>query len=221
METKNLKIVANYQLKSIVREVANPKVLILLLHGYSQRGSFIYKKLVQFLPECAEVHAPTAPFPLLSNHPLSDRPKNKQLISGNAWYFYDAARDFFYIPYDIPVEILNNYLQINNPKHLPVIVIGYSQGGYLLPFLALKNKNILHIIGVNCSYRIDMFQKELPVKADAINGKNDQMVDPILAARRQEKLFGEFVLLENESHFLTTRFGTEVHRLLQQSPCLD
>jgi predicted esterase len=221
MERKTIEIVANYQLETIVRKVDSPKFMILLLHGYAQKASFIYRKIINFLPIDAEVHAPTAPFPLLSNHPLQERPKNRQLVAGYAWYFYDAVMDYFYIPYKIPVQILNNYLKINNPCRLPIVVIGYSQGGYLLPFLSLENELINHIIGINCSYRVDLINRDLEVKADAINGEQDEMVDPYLAGKRQQQLFGEFILLPEQGHRLTANFGTEVARLLKQSPCLD
>lgn len=221
METKKIKINSLYDLTSIVRTTQDPKALILLTHGYCQRGSFIFNKLINFLPKWAEVHSPTAPFPLLSGHPLEKRDKKKKLIIGNAWYFYDAAKNMFHINYDIPIKLLNNYLELNNPKNLPVIAIGYSQGGYLLPFLALKNHKVDHIIGLNCSYRVDLINKPINCKADAINGEDDNMVDPYLAYERQKELFGEFVLLKNENHYLTNRFGLEVDRLLKQSPCLD
>ena len=221
METKRIKISSQYDLSSIVKTVNEPKALILLLHGYCQRGSFIFNKLINYLPNSAEVHSPTAPFPLLSGHPLEKRDKKKKLIVGNAWYFYDADKNKFHIDYDIPVNLLNQYLELNNPKNLPIIAIGYSQGGYLLPFLALKNERINHIIGINCSYRVDLLKSSINCKADAINGADDMLVDPYLAYKRQIELFGEFVLLENENHFLTNRFGIEVDRLLKQSPSLD
>lgn len=221
MDKKTFKLNAPYQLESIVHHNENAKVLILLLHGYCQRGSFIFKKLFSSLPKCAEVHAPTAPFPLLSGHPLERREANRKLIMGHAWYFYDATADSFYIPYEIPVKILNNYLSTYNPRNLPVIVVGYSQGGYLLPFLAQKNNQIEHIIGLNCSYRVDMLSKPLDVKADAINGVEDELVNPLLAGKRQSELFGEFILLEDQNHYLTSSFGRELSRLIEQSPALD
>ncbi len=195
--------------------------IFLLLHGYCETGDKIYHCLIDTLPSGNLIVAPNGLYPIPKSFPLEKRKSSEDLLQGHAWYFYDATKDHFLIDYDIPAHYLSSFLHQINPKNLPVTLIGYSQGGYLCPFVAQKYSKIDHIIGINCSYRVDKLDTLSKVRIDSINGDCDLVVDPQKAKERHQKLIlkgcsGKFNLIENEAHKLTPVLVNMVKELVKQ-----
>ncbi len=205
-----IKINSPFPMDYFSNECANPKRVIFLLHGYGESGKKIFNRLIDFLPKDALVIAPNGPFPLPEK--LEDGYKVSY-----AWYFYNKFTGEFLIDYDFPSELLKNlWLELN--LKLPLTVIGYSQGGYLAPFVGEKIVDTNQVIGVNCRFRYDRL-KNLKFKLYGIHGKNDDTVDPIMAFEsfevlKRKGISGDFYTLENEGHRLTNPFKEKIQKLL-------
>lgn len=81
-----------------------------------------------------------------------------------------------------------NLLRKLNPDHLPVTIIGFSQGGFLAPLLAYHDPDIKHVIGIGCIYRERFFTRSPHFTLDAIHGEADTIVVAENALKEIEKL---------------------------------
>ena len=105
-------------------ERKDPKELFLLLHGFSQRGESLLKKLLPILPKDAAILSPNAPFPA----PFKT---DSGYLEAYAWYFYLAKENKFVIPPGPAIKALKNLITKLGYEKLPLTIIGFSQGGYL------------------------------------------------------------------------------------------
>lgn len=165
-------------------ERKDPKQLFLLLHGFSQRGESLLKKLSSVLPPDAAILSPNAPFPA----PFKTA---SGYLEAYAWYFYLAKDNRFVIPPGPSVRALKNLIQKLGYEKLPLTIIGFSQGGYLAPVVA-KEMPVKHIIAVSADYLARYYSKNDKFKLDAIHGAKDE-VSPIEVSRNNlEALKQEF-----------------------------
>ena len=125
-----------------------PDQIILLLHGYSESGGGIFKKLEPLLPEKALVIAPNGPFPIPQRTPEGYR-------MGYSWYFYNPATDEYVFDMDTGIRFLRGLLEQLKLPNLPVRLIGFSQGGYLAPFVARALPQAKQVIGIGCEFLAD------------------------------------------------------------------
>ncbi len=197
--------------------VPTGKSIIVLLHGYSESAVKIYKRigrgLSEKIPE-ASIIALNGLYPLPKHFPLDSTPKDdEELISGFAWYFFDQRKNEFLIDYHIPVQTICSYLNQINSKKLPTSFIGYSQGGYLAPFVGLSYPFTSQVLGINCSFRFDIIKEkfqEIPFALNEIQGSEDQVIDTQLCSERFKALKehfqsrGEFQWVEG-NHWLDPR----------------
>tara|TARA_R110002072_G_scaffold64203_3_gene159521 strand:- start:131259 stop:131915 length:657 start_codon:yes stop_codon:yes gene_type:complete len=185
--------------------------LYVFLHGYSQDMTFLYN---YFNKDCKKKNKHAifiqAPFPLVGRFPLDTTPDKKKLFNGYAWYFYDAQSDEYIIPVTTPASWIKNFLHNKFPHKKDITLVGYSQGGYLSPFIAQEVEAVKHIIGINCSFRYDLLSTFSCPRVDQLQGVADVIVTPELAQQRyhdfQKKysFSGSFQMVENETHKLTT-----------------
>lgn len=207
-----------YPLTTLTNDVESFDHVYLLLHGYSESADLIYKRLGIHLEDKGLVVAVNGLFPLVDRFPLERKP-NEKLLRGYAWYFYDPAHDHYLIDYDVPASALGSLLQQLNPDHKPVTLLGYSQGGYLAPFVAAKHDLVERVIGINCSYRHDLFPEGMNLPIDAIQGMDDPIIDIALAQSRHEHYVthqgsGTYQLVENENHRLSPGLVEKVLTML-------
>lgn len=148
----------------------NPKKLFLLLHGFSQRGESLIKKLSPILPKDAAILSPNAPFPA----PFKT---DAGYLEAYAWYFYLAKENRFVIPPGPAIAALKKLISGLGYEKLPITIIGFSQGGYLAPVLA-KDMTVKHIISVSADYLARYYSKDDKFKLDAIHGAKDE-ISPI------------------------------------------
>lgn len=156
-------------LDGMIRRVEDPKQIILLLHGFNERGRRIYRKLIGALPADATVIAPNGPFPI-------PRMKENEIQYGFTWYFYDRFKKDYFITMEFPISWLQELLKLENPKNLPVTIIGFSQGGYLAPSLGLSLKETKMVIGIGCEFRSVLLKTKPSFPLIAIHGDADETV---------------------------------------------
>jgi predicted esterase len=203
--------------------------VFLLLHGYSERGEKMMKRLGKRLETMATktnqkllILAPNGFYPMPKSFPLDGRPISDDLLQGFAWYFYDQAKDKFLIDYEVPALTLANLLKEHNPNKVPTTIIGYSQGGYLAPFVGLAFEHTTHVIGLNCSFRTELFSTLPSFRLDQIQGQKDTIIDTALCSQRFEKLKeqgikGDFHWLPNDDHRLSPEISEKTLTLIQNA----
>lgn len=157
------------QMEGVIRRAQNPASVVLLLHGLHERGKRIYRKLLPYLPADATVIAPNGPFPL-------PRHKDGRVSYGHSWYFFDKAEQKYFIDQTLAKFWLRDLLEIENPKKLPVTIIGFSQGGYLAPLAGNEIKETNLVIGLACEFRSTLIREKLPFKLVQIHGEEDEVV---------------------------------------------
>ena len=102
---------------------------------------------------------------------------------------------------------------------LQKIVIGYSQGGYLAPFVAQDLPNVSQVMGLNCQFLDEELLGKWPLEMNLICGEKDEMVDPKNSKNSFDRLIskgarGKFTLVEGASHGLSTGILAEVKKAL-------
>lgn len=145
------------------------------MHGFSQRGESLMKKLSSVIPEHAAILSPNAPFPA----PFKT---DSGYLEAYAWYFYLAKENRFVIPPGPAVHALRALVKKLKYDHLPVTIIGFSQGGYLAPVVA-RQLNVDHVISVSADYLARYYSKDDKFKLDAIHGAKDE-VSPIEISKK-------------------------------------
>jgi predicted esterase len=190
-----------------------PKRLYLLLHGYAERGRRIYRKLEGIIPEDSVILCPNGPFP------LPEFNEGKVRI-GYAWYFFDRREQKYLINQVVPVDFIMALLKELKLDSLPCTVIGYSQGGYLAPFIGQSHEKVDHVIGINCEFKKSILEDHFPFKLDGIHTKKDEKVPLDHAVERFQELKdaysfkGELILLENGTHAIDQEIIDTVSKLL-------
>lgn len=180
--------------------------LILVLHGYAQKKEHMKKIFNQYIEKEFHVVYVNGLFPLPSKFPLETSQKGEDLITGYAWYFYDAQKDEYLVSYETPALALTDL--INKKFHEKKInILGYSQGGYLSPFLAKYISKVETMILINCSIRHQFINSFKNVnELIQIQGKDDPIIDTELSLKRfnefSEKfhLNSQYIMLEETSH---------------------
>jgi predicted esterase len=149
-----------------------------LLHGLAERGKRIYRKLKNHLPQDALIIAPNAPFPMSEGRDMSTEGKSY------SWYFYNKEHNTYLINQDLAKYWLRDLLIHLKVTHLPLTLIGFSQGGYLAPLVGLNISQTRLVIGLACEFRHHLLPSTLPFKSIQIHGEEDDII-PITDAKRE------------------------------------
>jgi predicted esterase len=146
--------------------------LILFLHGYTDSARSFLKRAWPEPEEAYHVLAPNGPFPV----PVKTNDGYKAAFS---WYFIDDSKKDqpqVVIPPSICIGMLTTLIQTLGYEDHPKIIVGFSQGGFLAPRLALQLKNVERIIGVGTGYQSADYQKLKNIEVDAIHGDQDPII---------------------------------------------
>lgn len=202
-----------WPVKTIESKPPSPRSIVLLLHGYNERGLRIFRKLRRFLPQDSHIIAPNGLFPL-------PRVKPDRLDFGYAWYFYDKFTQTYSVDQTLCVDLLKKLLDTANPQGLPVTVIGFSQGGYLAPLLGYAQPSIKHVIGIGCEFRTRFFKGPPPFSLSAIHGSGDPLVSAAHARHEIELLRAKGInvdwhQIEDLKHEITLEVGLRVAHLME------
>jgi len=197
----------------------NEATLKILLHGHDQTADFMVKQIAPLVSPNQHLLIPTAPFPVPQT-----RPPGK---FGHTWYFYDFRDRSYYWNQTLAINLVKHWLNHFEQRCLeskksgfgPIRIIGYSQGGYLAPFLGLKLLQVQEVITLNAQFRVDLLPAKLPFKCIAINGEKDEIVDAFGSQMTHQKLIeegnsGKFILVKNSNHLLDHYMQEELRPLL-------
>jgi predicted esterase len=196
-----------------VREVEGAREMFLLLHGFNERGRRIYRKLLPYLPEQANILAPDGPFPM-------PRIKEQRMEFGHAWYFFNRLERKYYVDQELARDWLSKLVRQKNPGQLPLTIIGFSQGGYLAPLAGLDIPQTRLVIGIGCEFKDYLIKQRCSFPLEAIHGTSDEVVSLTDAKAEVEKLrargmscgWHEVVA----GHEITQDVGRRVKELIKQ-----
>ena len=188
--------------------------VLLILHGYGENAEIIENSFKDLVKDNHDYHIiiPNGPFPI-------PKVRNDNVLYRFAWYFFNKYESRYFIDFDIPRNILKNLL-LNIAPSKDVTILGYSQGGYLAPFVGDCIKLTKTIIGINCKFRDDMLPEKLDFNIYHIHNRQDPIVDylPALEGHNQtaKKTTKEarHYGLESNKHEITEEVITTVKSLL-------
>lgn len=217
-------LISDYLLRTPEGAAAPPR-LYLLLHGFGQTAMAPWGQLEPGLPARAAVLSPNGPFPMPRRISPSGREvpaaSEGEWMMGFAWYFYNPETDQYFIDMEIGVRYLLELLGKLGLASVPTTVIGFSQGGYLAPFLGQALPCVDHVIGIGCQFLVDELSLPVRFRMDGIHGARDERVSPELAQRSHQRLVGagmkgEFVLIPEAGHRMDAAMASEVRRLADE-----
>lgn len=184
----------------------------ILLHGFLENAPIIKEKILPLIPEKSNILIPNGCFPIPKK-----RAHGWELYF--SWYFFDNKTNSFYVDYKFPSSVLEKLYHVVTKVNLPLTIIGYSQGGYLAPFVAERLMSCHKVVVLGASYKYDLLQKKDHYKIYGLHGKEDDKVDPRNASECFEKLEkaqkGKFELIPRVGHDLNPSFLSHISKLLK------
>lgn len=201
------------EFKGMARRVESPQSVILLLHGLGQRGKRIYRKLLAHLPHDALIIAPNAPFPI-------PRQKEGRTDYGHSWYFYDKVEKSYFTSMDLSIQWLKDLLILENPKKLPVTIIGFSQGGYLSPHVGFAIPETKLVLGLACEFRSHFLTQAPLFKMIALHGELDEIVYPNaqqgeIELLKMRNINVDFHLIPETGHDISSEMANLIRILME------
>lgn len=145
--------------------------LLLLFQGYEDTAAGVFRRTLSEAGQFPdfEILVPNGLFPV----PVRITEGWKQ---GFAWYFSDISRKQVLMPPQVAAGAVSHLLSQLNLQDRPKVLIGFSQGGFFLPFLFPHLQNIKKIFGIGTGFRVEDYPEVLPAPLDAIHGENDKIV---------------------------------------------
>ena len=169
--------------------------VLLGLHGNGQSGALLRERLPDLGPPGCAVLLPTAP---------------RDARGQPSWYAYDGDQEAFRCALDVAAAALGELLD-RTADVLPVdprrvVLLGYSQGGYLASFAALRDRaRYRGLVAISCRVKTEFLEPELAAAAGypilGLHGRSDRLVRPgpqeaAFAILRARGLDAELVLHE-------------------------
>lgn len=161
------------------RQEGEEKPLLILAHGFSDSGSSFYRRVAPAIGNNFEVLAPNGLFP----QPIQQKGEWKEAY---AWFFADLEKNKIYIHPDVSAKAIARIVNDLGLEDRPKILLGFSQGGYFLPYLAKELKRIERMIMIGSGFRPSDFEKyQIRMPVSALHGDKDDVISP-------ERSRGEF-----------------------------
>ncbi|MDZ4082092.1 MAG: hypothetical protein U1E10_04085 [Bdellovibrionales bacterium] len=202
---------------------SKPKLLTIFLHGYADHGgSFTRRLFPEGLPKDFEEIAaliPNGPFPV----PIKVEDGWREAY---AWYFYDDARQKMVVSPDAAVVGIQTLINELGYGDIPKVLIGFSQGGYLAPYLAQHLSKVVSIIGIGTGFRADYFSPLISRSSNApsvhaVHGTKDEVFPIEQTADAHRKITelgfsGSIHPISGGTHVASAAMGASLRTLLLQ-----
>lgn len=162
------------------------KPVLIFFHGYSDSGRSFLKRAFPHLDDRYEILAINGLFPV---------PQKKDNVwkQAYAWYFADFSTNSVLIHPDISAKAVHHLIQHLGLEQRKKILIGFSQGGFFLPFVFRYLKNVHYIFTVGSAYREEDYSEKLTIPLEALHGSDDEIISLEMA----QKSFKKFVTKKN------------------------
>ena len=148
--------------------------LIILFHGFQDTAAAMIKRFWGSDVE-APVYKKFELFALNGFFPVPIQTDNEWKAS-YAWYFVDSKRRISVVSPDVAISGISNVINGLFSSDRPKILVGFSQGGFLIPLLSGKIENIKRAICAGSAYKTEDFSKQLCFPVDAIHGTMDKVI---------------------------------------------
>lgn len=208
----------------LIKPPAPPQTIAIFLHGYSDNGTSFARRLYpQGLPndflskKNIAVLIPNGPFPT----PVKTESGWKEAYS---WYFFDEEKKSMLLSPDTAVHGIEDILKVAKLENLPTTLIGFSQGGFLAPYLAqnLKSIDTEKLILIGSGYRKDYYvplQPRTSLEVHAIHGTDDEVFNIKQTKKAHREILdlgfsGGFFEVKNTAHIATEEIGRVIAKLL-------
>jgi len=159
------------------------KPLLILFHGYEDTAAGVLRRSLgdpKLFSEF-EILAPNGLFPV----PVRVEGGFKQT---HAWYFADFSKKQILIPPQVAAAGVARLIEKLKLQDRPKILIGFSQGGFFLPFVLPGLQNVKKLIGIAAGYRVTDYPQNLAASVDAFHGSEDKIISMAGAKEGFEKL---------------------------------
>jgi predicted esterase len=195
------------------QEGSEGKPLLILTHGFSDSGSSFYRRVAPALGDQFEVLAPNGLFP----QPIKQEGVWKEAY---AWFFADLEKKKIYIHPDVSARAIARIVGDLGLEERPKILLGFSQGGWFLPYLAKELRRVERMIMIGAGFRPADFEKyglRLPVSA--IHGDADEVVSCARSGEEFKALGafnagGDFHVIPDMTHSLNDDGRAKLKELL-------
>lgn len=145
--------------------------LLLLLHGYLDSGPAFFRRVFANQKPNYSVLAPNALFPIPT-------PSENGYRETYGWYFVDYERQKTFIAAQVARDYLRDFLEKLGYTNRPIVIAGFSQGGYLAPLIAALLPNCVGVVGIGCGYTADSYPQGLQFPLHAVHGDADEVILP-------------------------------------------
>lgn len=145
------------------------KPLLIFLHGYSDNAAGVVRRCFPSLDSRYEILAINGPFPIPVRH-------GEGWKRAFAWYFADSAKNEVLIHPAVAANAVESIIGELDLVDRPKILIGFSQGGFLIPFVLPRLQNVRKLFGIGAAYRAADYSGPLTISLDAIHGVKDEII---------------------------------------------
>lgn len=173
------------------------KPLVIMFHGFADSAKSFLNRAFGEIPADVELLAINGPFPL-------PQKKEDHWKHAYAWYFVDLHTKEVYIHPRVAVLAVSDLLKHLGLEDREKILVGFSQGGFFIPFLLHKLHRVQQILTIGCGYRPEDYPVGQIFSLQALHGKNDEVVTYKYAKDSFETLKGHikggFTSIEGMGH---------------------
>lgn len=166
----NLRIPAQYVHLNSDSALTARNPLLVFIHGYADTASSFVRRAANRAMDRFELLAPNGPFPL------------PQRVDGEwkeayAWYFADFSRNRVVIHPTVAADAIAELVDRLGFADRAKILCGFSQGGYFLPHLASRLKNVASLVTIGAGFHPEFYSSYgLRMPVTAIHGDQDEVV---------------------------------------------
>lgn len=160
---------------------ARPPVLI-VLHGFGEDGERMLARFTSLTASGLAVLAPDAPYPV----EMRPQKPGESARIGHAWYQFTGDQQAFVASCATASEHVSRVLDDAAARHgldaSRVVLLGYSQGGYLAGLWALTDpRRFAGLVAVSCRIKTEVLTPDAlraanGLKVLAIHGRSDPQV---------------------------------------------
>ncbi len=186
IEIEKIKITSEIPMSFHHLNAGEDKPLLIFLHGYSDSARAFLRRAIPDLDQKFEILAINGLFPV-------PQKKNDEWKQAFAWYFADFTSNSILIHPEISAKAVTHLIAKLGLVDRPKILIGFSQGGFFLPFIYPFLKNVKHLFAIGAAYREQDYAAKLHVPLDALHGTDDEIISFATA----QKSFAELGLSKN------------------------
>lgn len=192
--------------------------LVILLHGFMDSASSLSKKLLPTESKNLDWLIPNGPFPT----PVKDGADYKEAYS---WYFEDPRKQVSLVPPAFGAELIDKLLANLALSSREMWIVGFSQGGFLMPWLARRLSNLKGLVGIGCDYLAESYQGLSPIPVYAIHGTDDDVISLDSSRKNWQQLKalkfpGEFMEIPSGTHRLEEPYRKALSQILKAQPHL-